>query len=260
MKAETLGAFIHRQIPNQRELIGNNILNPGTKLCIFAEEKRGKSLLSQYTAATLLLGLDWVGIPTSPVDKVLYLQTEITEGNFQTRCKDLTDHVMKLGPHVAPRLGYFLNGLHVISDFKFKINIDEDFMDLQRILDGLGPDYPDVIILDPWYRIMTHDSPEIYSKCQDRFDEIIKDYGSALIVVHHTAKPTTDYKGQTIHPTRPRGPLTVPGYFDSLVQIMGSDMGVSLNKTLRFVLRNAKQDQPDIDVKFSRDEFWFYTR
>ena len=223
-------------------------------MCIFAEEKMFKSVLTQYTAFCLATGHRWLGLNVTPVNRIMYLQTEIPKANFQIRERKMIDYLMRqnLGPNVVASS---LNSISVASDFRFKIDIPDHFERLKRDIRAMGTPYPEVLILDPWYRIMTSEDPKTYGVCQDRFDELIDEFGCSLIIVHHTNKPSYNWQGRINRPDRPRGPLTVAGYFDSLVQILGD---VQKNDRIcRFVLRNAEEDQDDIFFRLNKANLWF---
>ena len=145
------------------------------------------------------------------------------------------------------------NGQYVFdTDMTFKLDRVRDMDRLRKSLDKLKPD---VLILDPWYKILTVEDNAAYNRTQDIMDNLIHDTGITIVVVHHDTVPPMDPKtGQPIIRFHPRGPRTVEGWFDSMIQITGDVM--TDKRQLRFMSRHSHYLLNPITVELDRNTLW----
>ena len=139
-------------------------------------------------------------------------------------------------------------GMFVVdTDPRFKLDRNPDIIALKKALDKAQPE---ILILDPWYKMLTYEDNQAYSKTQDIMDDIIADYKLSIVMIHHDTKPIIDSKGNTISASVPRGPRTVEGWFDSLIHIDG-DRNTD-DRQLKFELRHGSILQPALNIKLNR--------
>ena len=251
----TLGELLRSRTTKVPEYIGNNILNPKSKLCIFGEEKMFKSLLAQTTAYCLLTGQDWMGLPTAQVPRVLYIQAEIAPGLLKARLEKTYAYLNQIVYKTKwPNNINPINGLQVSHSPRFYLDRLQDYRALEKYVSVFKPF---VLIIDPIYKMIQSEDQSSYMKCFEYMDDLADKYGCAIIAVHHTAKPGLDYKGQEVHHSKPRGSLAVAAYYDSLIHIYGDKE--TDDRSLSFQLRNAELPQPTIDIHLNRDVIWFDT-
>lgn len=236
MPFETLQAFLAWSPPPTKQFVGGDILLEQTKLCIFSGPKMFKSILAQQLGFCIATGQDWLGFPTVQ-GKVALLQSEIAKKSFQTRIRSMAFN------YRTP-LGMFV----VDTNPRFKLDKASDITLLKRALERAKPD---ILILDPWYKMLTNEDNQAYSRTQDVLDDMIADFKLAVVMIHHDTKPIVDSKtGNTISSSVPRGPRTVEGWFDSLIHIDG-DRNTD-DRILKFELRHGSVLQPPLNIQLNR--------
>jgi RecA-family ATPase len=234
---EDLNTVFAWRPPNIPEIVGQAILLRETKLCVFAEPKLFKSIYTQQLGFCIATGTPWLGFSTTQ-SKVFMLQSEIPKSQFRNR-------LLKMVPNVptAP------NGT-------YKFRTDRSFKLDRRTY--MRRDTPDVLIFDPWYKMLTSQDNQAYTHSQDVMDSLIDEFGVAIIMVHHSIVPQFDQSsGQFVSATRPRGPQTVEGWFDSIIQLKGRIEEDT--RTLTFELRHAEKLQFPITTYLIRDKLWAVT-
>ena len=117
-----------------------------------------KSILAQQLGFCIATGQDWLGFPTVQ-GKVALLQSEIAKKSFQNRVKIMARN------YRTP-IGMFV----VDTDPRFKLDRNPDIIALKKALDKAQPE---ILILDPWYKMLTYEDNQAYSKTQDIMDDII---------------------------------------------------------------------------------------
>lgn len=240
MAFETLSRLIGWSPTPTTQFIGSDILLKETKLCLFAAPKMFKSILAQQLGFCIAGGVPWLGFPITQ-GKVAYLQCEIPKAPFR-------DRVLKMSSNITTPSSMY----HFETDLSFKL---ERKTDRDTLYGFLAKEQPDILILDPWYKIMYEEGPSSYGRTQDIMDDIISRFRVTLVVVHHDTVPMADPRtGQQIHRFHPRGPRTVEGWFDSMIQI-GGDIFTD-KRTLRFELRHGQQLLQPMDIYMDRNVLW----
>jgi len=155
-------------------------------IMIVAEEKMGKTILSQQLAASLSSGTPFLGVFDIPKPcKVWYMATE-------GRPEDLQDRFIRINNKITINT----NNISLIPTV-FRFNTPEGLESLTSIIEELKDDKPDVIIVDALYRAI---------KGSLKADEVVNDFhhviglmssqlSCAVILVHHMTKPQKDHQG-----------------------------------------------------------------
>lgn len=222
------------------QYIGSDILLENTKMMIFAAPKMFKSLAAAQLSLCLASGQDWLGFKTIQC-KVAYLQSEVPKKEFR-------DRLYKMGVNavVPPNTAFF------ITDSGFKLDNQAAYKALQVRLDHLRPK---ILILDPWYKMLSREDNQHYSQSQDLMDALIKDFNLSIIMIHHDTVPQYDYKaGKHVEFFHPRGPRTVEGWFDSIIELKG-DIQTD-DRVLNFELRHAHYLPKPMSLKLDRTKLW----
>jgi RecA-family ATPase len=135
---------------------------------------------------------------------------------------------------------------------KFKL---DNAKDITRLKNDLILHRPDILILDPWYKMLTVEDNRSYSFTQDVMDGIIEDFNLSIVVIHHDTKPQFDPTSGGYSTSRwPRGPRTVEGWFDTIIS-MGGDLDTDLRE-LRFEARHATRLIYPIQIELNRAKLW----
>ena len=241
MSFESLQDMLAWNPPPVPQYVGNYILLKKTKMCVFGGPKMFKSIMAAQLGFCIASGSPWMGIPTKQ-GKVAYMQCEIPKGPF----RDRTAKMAKNMPNVP--MGAFVFN----TDFSFKLDRNSDVTTLENYLSKARPD---VLILDPWYKMLSVEDNQAYSRTQDIMDYLIDKYDLSIIMVHHDTVPMNDPQtGQPINRFHPRGPRTVEGWFDTIMQIDGNIQND--DRILRFEMRHAITLARPIQANMDRNKLW----
>ena len=187
-----VGAFVCLPLPPAPSYIQDWLPKRG-KACIFGGPKVGKSFLAAEIARCVGVGAAILGIPTN-VGRVLYLQFELGEEILQRRLK-LT--------------GAAYDNVFVGTSFSLKLDTITGQLHLRRALTEIEPN---VVILDPFYKLLRGEENESHDVLQilDFLDICIEDFNCAFLIMHHPGKDIT--KGA-------RGSSVLDDWVDTLVEL-----------------------------------------
>ena len=239
MKFQSIEELVAWNPPNVVQYIHNDLLQAETKLCLFAAPKLYKSLLAKQLSFCIASGTPWIGFDTT-VAKVALLQSEIPQVAFRSRVLTMRDNV------IVPR-----GNLYFRTDRNFKLDRRTDINELRA---WLKVQTPQVLILDPWYKMLSQEDNTTYSRTQDNMDNLIDEFKLSIVVVHHDTVPPRDTSATSPIWFHPRGPRTVEGWFDTIIQVSG-DIATD-KRTLQFETRNARNLIPPIEIELNRVKLW----
>jgi AAA domain len=169
----TVGALAALPSADELYIIGDGILTVGGKLLLYAKSGAGKTTLLDFLAGPLSTGRPFLG--RYPVDRplrVLVVQGELSLPEMASHAQQLVG------------AGFDSDNLMFVRMTKLKLPEGEDY--LRRIIARYRPD---VLCLDPWYRLFageSSDKPEQVGSVFDVCDRLL-DEGLILaaVVVHH---------------------------------------------------------------------------
>lgn len=180
--------------------ISCGLLPKGGKLLLGGAAKAGKSHASMSIAYSLATGQPLWGnksIPVTPA-KVLILDKELQEDTLAARA------VRYFGRLAGEELDYACDNFTVFTGnprFKF-----DHPMNRNVLRDLVAEHRPNVVIIDPVSRFLagsdsSNDDVQSFIETLDVVrDQFKSDLGLSFIMVHHFAKPESDYRGETINP------------------------------------------------------------
>jgi hypothetical protein len=240
MPFESLQQLLSWKPPPIIQYVGHSILLAESKLCIFGGPKMFKSLAAQQLGFCIASGTNWLGFGTVQA-KVMYLQSEVSKPAFRDRVDKMARNV------IVPNNQYMFN-----TDFSFKLDRNSNVAELEK---DIAKYQPQVLILDPWYKMMTVEENSAYSRTQDTLDYFISKYKLCVVMIHHDTVPMMDLQThQPVTRFHPRGPRTTEGWFDGIIQIDGDVMGD--DRILRFELRHGLSLVPPLPVTLDRSSLW----
>jgi hypothetical protein len=142
--------------------------------------KRGKSLLAMQQALARAGATPWLGFSTTR-GVTLVLQAEIPERELQTRARIM----QTAAPAVPP------GQIHFVTHRGLRLDRRGDLRSVRTLIETLKPD---LLQIDPLARFYSgeENSTKEMSRLVSSLDELIQEYGVAIQLVHHTAKPSTD--------------------------------------------------------------------
>jgi len=141
------------------------------KMEIYGQPKSGKSFLSLQLARCIGRGEPFLGMETRK-SVVLYLQFELGIEILQGRMKDT---------------GQIYDNVYVGTTFAMKLDTSAGQNLLLKAMDGVKPD---VLIVDPFYKIIQGDENEAHDVrvITDFLDDVLEAYKCSVLILHHTGK------------------------------------------------------------------------
>ena len=164
-------SFIRLPLPKVPFFIKGWLPKQG-RLEIYAPPKTGKSFLAQQMARCIASGQPFLGMPTVQ-GKVLFLQFELGAEILQSRMKDT---------------GKDYDGVYVGCTFDLKLDTTSGQDQLVRALEAIQPD---VLIFDPFYKMLRGDENEIKDvrNVLDFLDScVIEIFKCSVVIIHHPGK------------------------------------------------------------------------
>lgn len=152
-----------------------DVFDRGDKVVIIGQSKTRKSFFTLQLALCLAAGESFVGFVPLKKQKVLLIQSEIKKDRYHQRVS-----------HMVERLNLDLN-----DDVLLLIANTRGLPSQQLAIEALAVEHkPDVIIIDPFYKVITGDE----SKSEDVkpilafFDSLAERLNATVIYVHHDKK------------------------------------------------------------------------
>ncbi len=203
------------------------------KAMIYAPAKAGKSTVTVQLARQLGIGEAFLGIPVEQA-RVLYIQSELSSPVLQQRMRST---------------GHRYPNVIIGTNFGFKLDTDDSRDLLMEILLAVKPN---VLALDPLYKMMdgdeneTHDMLQVVNNLDLMFD--ILDTDLSIWIVHHGGKDLS--KGG-------RGSSVLEDWVDSSIELVktskqGEPLRIKLTPKL---LRHAELPPEPIRAELVHGEF-----
>lgn len=164
----------------KKEPLVEGIIYPNNYILLVAEEKVGKTLLSQNLTCSCSRGTPFLNTFEIPHPiKTWYMPTEVRE-------EQLKERFIRIGG----RLGIDNKNICLIPTF-FKYNTELGRQSLDEII-KLAPFKPDLIIIDALYKAVKGSirNDDVVAEFHDQMDYLMRELNCAILVVHHLTKPT----------------------------------------------------------------------
>ena len=236
------------QPPKRRPIIGGGVLYEGDSLVLFGQPKLGKSAIALQLAISLAMGWEFLGFPVVHC-KVYYVQAEIAEWAFKRRVEAMTSWFI-------PPLN--MQDIWFLTKRDLHLDTQPGFRYLESLIKRQSPD---VLILDPKYKMMAGGNEEAIKAFINNIDLLCDTYGLTVILVDHARKPITTNRGGTIDlgGSELRGPL-IEMWADGIARLTG-DINTS-DRVLSFTqMRNAPGAIPYRSLVMEQGHrFWFSMR
>jgi hypothetical protein len=175
-----LHALLERSYHEPPAIIAGGVIPRAGLVVLGGPPKRGKSLLALQQALARAVAAPWLGFSTTS-GVTLVLQAEIPERELQTRAR-----IMR------PAAGTVPTGLiHFVTHRGLRLDRRGDLRTVRTLIETLKPD---LVQIDPLARFYSgeENSTKEMSRLVASLDELIEQYGVAIELVHHTAKPSAD--------------------------------------------------------------------
>jgi hypothetical protein len=207
------------------KLIIDGVLNSGAKMTVGGDSKAGKTWILMDLAQSISRGTAWLGLNTYK-GRVLYVDFELQEQKFQDRMNYIE---WKRGYKEPPAdlVTWNLRGYRLTA---------EEFKD--AILNQIGAEQFDVIVLDPLYKILAGADANAAGDMQmilGNIEAITRKTGAAIVYGDHFAKGNSAMKkaidrisGSGVNARDP----------DAIVTFTENEIGGAMS--VEFQLRNFK--------------------
>jgi len=137
--------------------------------------------------------------------------------------------------------------------FGFQRDKDVNANDLRKEVARLQPD---VIILDPKYKLVSNTSEDAIIHLTDTIDQLIADFQVTVILIDHARKPRMASSGSIVDMggTELRGPI-IEQWADSIIRLQG-DLSTDA-RLMSFELRHGPHLLPQKQIRLDRQALWF---
>lgn len=210
------------------------ILPRGGAVMVFGEPKTGKSFLAIQLCLSLKHGGDFLGFPVRETGEVIYLQLDTPGSLWAARLKELEAADHRVGEiHQAD--------LQTMGTWPFNVLNPAHSLRIRQEVDRIKPI---AVVIDTFKE--AHQLPENDATDEQKvigaLTEMIQP--SAMILVHHSRKPSQDRPEDLINSAR--GSIYLPGKMDSILMLG--------KKTLSFTGRALERGS--IKIERQDDGLW----
>ncbi len=179
-KIREFGEFLKWKPPKLKAIIGDGLMYEGNKVLLYGKYKGYKSMVCMRFALSLVTGKPWLGfqLPEEGTS-CMYLQLEMSEPLLQQRYLVMTGgerHFEKKTP------------FHLWTEFFLKLDSEKG---LHTLMENLEIHKPEVLIIDPLYKIMTGNISDAQSvaKMLDGLDAVLAEFPHmSMMLINHTRK------------------------------------------------------------------------
>lgn len=169
--------YLSQTFPDLPYIVSDGVMPSGMKAIMFGPPKKGKSLILNQLALSVIHGVDWLGFKTNP-KRVLYMNFEVGHRSWQTRLRKY-----------CKGSGLVLNdNLLLVSDLTgVKLDTPTGQAEMEKLV---SVHKPQLIIFDPFKKIISASSTneESVLACTEFIDKLIYTYGVSIFICHHTRK------------------------------------------------------------------------
>ena len=241
----TLQQILSRKPNYPKAIVGSGLLFAGTKMIMYGRYKAYKSMLGLDLAFSLTTGKSWIGFKTPPGGaSVLYLQLEIGYELFGSRLRK-ADAFRDISKHLIQPLSFW-------TQHWLKVDQPEGLKLVEHYVEELKPD---VVIIDPLYKIVTGNLLTVLDmqKLVDALDILIGKFGVSVILISHTRKGMMDMGEWGSDDLI--GSFVFSAWADTIIKVErrgGDRLGVKFD-----VVRHAEEELEEKEVMFNRDTLEF---
>ncbi len=167
--------YLSQSFPDLPFIIGSGIMPTAMKAVIFGPPKKGKSIILNQLALSVIHGRDWFGFKTN-TKRVMYMNFEVGHRGWQYRLRKYSK-----GAGVA-----LSSNLLLVSDLMgIRLDTPAGQAELEKII---AIHTPHLLILDPFFKVTSSTAEENVFACVDFLDKLIFNYGLSVLICHHARK------------------------------------------------------------------------
>lgn len=234
----TARELLQRSYPEAPAIVGGGVIVRGSLNILGGAPKVGKSAMSLNVALCRSLARPWLGFRTTP-GRTLVIQAEIPERELQTRLRVM---LQDLEAALPDKTIYFVTHRGLRLDRSDGLRAARDLIEQA---------HPDLVEFDPLARFYSGDenSAREVGRLIGSLDDLIQTYGVAILLNHHTAKPSAQDPREG--GLRLRGSSALFAAVDTAMILDRDEDAFKLG----FQLRHGKEPEP---MRLERtDHLWF---
>jgi hypothetical protein len=232
IKARTVLELLEDTTLTEPEPVIEGVLALGDLITTFGAPKVMKSWTAKLIGLMTATGSEWLGFNITRPFKTIYLSAEGREARLRTRYQTLVGFT-QVEEEGLERMSY------VATQGRIKLDTEAGERTFFRLIEPF-----EVVIIDPYYRFIQEgdeNSHRDQRKLQDLFDRV-KDWGKAVILVHHSRKSGAGSEDAGISELRGAG---LDGFTDAALRL--SRQKDDDRYLLRLWLRNY-DEQNDVEL------------
>lgn len=217
-------------------------------MAVYGRAGTGKSWLAIELAFALAAGEPWLGLYPTEKCKVLVIQTEQTERQYQRRIVKYCDNLDGVMP----------DNISFDNDMELKL---DQFHGLNAIIQDIEEQQPDVVILDCLYQMISgsvSSEPEL-KKFKDNIDGLRKRYHIAFCMIHHPRKTYTGNDDMGIEEMLTSS--IFGNWLDTAIRVapLHPDDDQPTEISMRFQkVKDAEDKVPEVRLKFNKKTVRFH--
>ncbi len=177
-------SYLAQTFPDLPFIVGSGVMPTAMKAIMFGPPKKGKSLVLNQLALSVIYGIDWLGFKTNQ-KKVLYMNFEVGHRSWQIRLRKY-----------CRATGIVLNdSLLLVSDLMgIRLDTSTGQAEIEKLV---SIHKPHLIVFDPFKKMISGSSnnEESVLACTDFCDKLIFNYGVSIFIVHHSRKSKVTQSG-----------------------------------------------------------------
>lgn len=242
--------LLDKVFPEKEDLI-QDIFPLYGRAIISAPAKLGKSLFATGLSLGLAAGQDVMNFKIPKPRRVLYFDAEVGERGMQERLRSMTS-ALKCTPTALHENLFFC------CDRTVSLT---DTAGLLSIQDAIENTKPDLIVLDPLYKLQrgdensSRDMSDFFKIC----DNLNSRYNCAICIIHHHGKSKDSTQSTPAHLNR--GSSTIADWPDTLMTFQNKSKNPDTNAhraKLSFTLRNDREPEPFLYERNEDNLWWEY--
>jgi len=176
--------YLVQTFPDLPYIVSHGVMPTAMKGILFGPPKKGKSVVLNQLAISIIHGMDWFGFKTNQ-KRVLYMNFEVGHRSWQIRLRKY-----------CKATGLVLtSNLMLVSDLMgIRLDTSVGQAELEKLV---AIHKPHLLILDPFYKVVTASGAgeENVFTCTDYLDKLISTYGISVLICHHSRKSKVAQSG-----------------------------------------------------------------
>lgn len=166
-------------------ILGNRYLNKGDGAVLSSSSGMGKSAAAIQAGEAWSLGEDFVGIRPSRPLRILYIQSEDSDGDVA----EVTASIRHVRQRTPEQVATVNRNFHIVTD---RTNRGQSFLAQLRL--HIAAHTPDLVIINPLQAFIdgdVTDSQDLGAFLREGLNSLNEPAQFAYLLIHHTTKPAT---------------------------------------------------------------------